>query len=126
MTDFPTNIQIYYSFTSSFYNDVDCKEFNNSLIENNSCNYNYDTIDRCCNHIAKLKNVILNICNDSVIYTCDYNKAKGIEKINSFLTNLEIIGIVFLVILGIVFLYNVIIYLIKKINCNRKSYSLIT
>lgn len=122
MTFPPVSSLLFYSFTTSFYNDEECSKFNNSLTENSSCNkYIYNTIEKCCNYIADLKNVSLNQCNDSIIYTCSYDEVEKMQENNDFYIVFAIIGILCLSILAFYSLIQV-FYSINKRNSINNSY----
>jgi hypothetical protein len=123
MHSIPQSLRIYYEFVINYYEDEQCSSFNNSNTEKDYCNKNeHDTINECCKYIASQKNVILNFCNNSVLYTCGYNKEAGTQAINDIYAGLVILGIIIMFILFIVFCANC-SYHINKKNSNKIHYT---
>jgi hypothetical protein len=122
MTSPQSPTRIYYEFATNYYEDEQCSIFNNSTSEKNYCNiYVYPTINECCDYIADIKNVILNICNDSIKYTCGYDEGVIIYPQEDFYTCLFFFCSITLIIFSIIFCMYSVSYK-KKNFLNRSKY----
>jgi hypothetical protein len=120
MAFIPPSTRIYYEFAINYYDNEQCSIFNNSTSEKDYCNkHDYRTINECCNYIASQKNVILNVCNDSIKYTCGYDEEVRTQARNDLYNGFGIFGIGVLVILFILFCANCNYQINKKYSKNE-------
>ena len=109
--------RVFYEFTTSYYNDTKCQIFDNSTTEKDSCDSN--SITYCCNYIAEQKNVILNVCNDYIQYTCIEDEEVRKKITHDFIHGMGIFGILCLAVILLLILCVFCEYMIAKC-CSKK------
>ena len=115
MPSFPHPSIIYYKFTQTFYSDEQCSIFNHSDTETNFCNnYEYNNIDECCNHIANINNITIDLCSNFIQYTCDYDSNIETKYVLGFFAAFGIICIVLIGVYSLIYLY--------KYWCDKNKY----
>lgn len=95
MPNFPYFDNMIYQFTITFYSDTECEKIINQTIIEASCQANDNGIDMCCNKLAEVRNITLNICQNQTNYICG-SKDLTQNEVNP----LTIFGFIFIFIIG--------------------------